>query len=284
MSKVGVIGAGGIVGSATVNGFTKLGCEMFVYDKYKDGGIGTINDVLNADYTFLCLPTLYSDELKQYDKSAIHEVLGQLSELEYKGLLILKSTVEPYTTAGLAEKYPNLRLVHNSEFLSSSTNMEDFFISNRKQIVVGYTKSREDGEELIKFYKTFFPETVYELCTSTETETMKIAVNDFYATKIQYFNELYFLCQRLNEKDNTSCDYANVKRMMIQNGWISEHHTKIAPDGKYGWGNVCFLKDTRALHAQLEREQLPRKVLGSAIEENDQIRELPLNKIMGTKW
>ena len=48
-------------------------------------------------------------------------------------------------------------------------------------------------------------------CNSTESESMKSFVNCFYSVKIQFFNELYLLCNANN------CDYNTVKELMLKN-------------------------------------------------------------------
>ena len=63
------------------------------YDKYKDGGIGSLSECITTNIMFLCLPTQYSNKLKEYDKSCIIDVLTELVSCKYDGLIVLKSTV-----------------------------------------------------------------------------------------------------------------------------------------------------------------------------------------------
>ena len=57
MVSVGIIGLGFVGGSAQKS-FTLKGADVKAYDKYKDGGIGSIEDLLQCQIVFLCLPTL----------------------------------------------------------------------------------------------------------------------------------------------------------------------------------------------------------------------------------
>lgn len=97
--SIGVVGVG-CVGGAVLKYYQTAapsGVSAVGYDKFKEG-YNTEQDfqnLLNQDFLFLCLPTLYSDEKKEYDKSAIHDVCKRLNDLEYNGLVVLKSTVEP---------------------------------------------------------------------------------------------------------------------------------------------------------------------------------------------
>ena len=108
--------------------------SIISYDKYK--GIGTsILDVCKCDIIFLCLPTEYDNDKKEYDKSEIEHVFSDLAMYEYKGIIILKSTVEPQTTSSIYKnyKYAGLQIIHSPEFLSARTATDDFM--NQKQYV-----------------------------------------------------------------------------------------------------------------------------------------------------
>ena len=154
------------------------------HDKYKN--IGNFDNILKTDILFLCLPTLFKEDIEEYDIYEIKETCKLLKENKYQGIIILKSTVLPGTTEILNKEY-GLNIIHNPEFLSEKTATEDF--KNQSHIVLG-------GEELnkcIKFFKKYFQDAEYSYLTSKESELMKIAANNFYSTKIMFFNELFVL-------------------------------------------------------------------------------------------
>ena len=96
---------------------------------------------------------------------------------------------------------------------------------------------------------------------------MKSFVNCFYAIKVQFFTELYLLCQK------NGCDYDKVKDMMLKNNWINPMHTTIpGPDGKISYGGLCFPKDTNALNKYMQREKTPNQLLEAVIKERDEMR------------
>ena len=78
--KISIIGLG-FVGSAMYASFEKKGLKpnknLFGFDKYKNGGIGSLSECLNTDIMFLCLPTQYNSSIGEYDKSNIFEVISQ---------------------------------------------------------------------------------------------------------------------------------------------------------------------------------------------------------------
>jgi UDPglucose 6-dehydrogenase len=264
--KVGIIGLG-FVGTAIYKSFELKKIELRGYDKFKEGGIGTFEECLDTEILFLALPTLYEDNLGEYNKSAIHETCQLLHDNKYDGVVVIKSTVEPGTTDSLSDKY-NLNFVHNPEFLTARTAFEDFH--NQKHIVLGKSKKCEsDKYELIsEFFKQYYTDAEISKCKSLESESMKIFVNSYYAVKIQFFNELYLLCQ------NNGSDYETIKNLMLKNGWINSMHTNVpGPDGKLSYGGACFPKDTSALNKYMERLSSPNEVLNATISERNKFRK-----------
>ena len=267
--NVGIIGLG-FVGSAIMKSLILKKCTVKGYDinKESDSFLNTIN----SDILFLCLPTIYCEEKKEYDKSSIISVCNDLLNNNYNGIVVVKSTVEPTTTQELANKYPMLKFVNNPEFLTAKTAFDDFH--NQKHIVLGKTHriSNVDIDLLQTFYKLYYPEAEISICSSTESEAMKIFVNSFYAVKIQMFNEFYALCS------NIGCDYETVKNLMLKNGWINPMHTNVpGTDGQLSYGGYCFPKDTNALLEFMKCRQSPSKVLEATVLERNQMREDNLN-------
>jgi UDPglucose 6-dehydrogenase len=266
--KIGVIGIG-IVGDAIYKSFINKCHRSDViivgYDKFKN--IGSFNDIVDTRIVFLCLPTLYSHELSSYDKSAIHEICDQLSKISYNGLVVIKSTVEPTTSQQIADMY-NLSVAHNPEFLTARTAYEDFH--DQKHIIIGFTKQAkpEHSDSLVNFYKTYYPNAEISICTSTESEAIKIFCNNFYSVKIQFFNELYLLCQKLG------INYEVIKNTMLKNGWINPMHTIVpGTDGKLSYGGMCFPKDTGALLSLMKLVGSPHQVLEATVTERKSLRD-----------
>tara|TARA_B100002019_G_C21214226_1_gene571080 strand:+ start:63 stop:890 length:828 start_codon:yes stop_codon:yes gene_type:complete len=264
---VSIIGLG-FVGSSMYKSFELKGVKnLFGYDKYKNGGIGSFEECLNSKVCFLALPTPFSYEENKYDKKAIETVCKDLEKNNYNGLVVLKSTVEPETTNNLSLKY-NLKMVHNPEFLTARTAFEDFHNQDHIVLGKGINCSDEDLNILKKFYKKYYPLAAISLCNSIESESMKSFVNCFYSVKIQFFNELYLLCQKNNS------DYNKVKELMLKNGWINPMHTDVpGPDGKLSYGGLCFPKDTNALSRYMNEKEVPNKVLNAVIEERNEMRD-----------
>jgi len=268
INNVAVVGVG-VVGGAILKSFQERGINAIGYDKYKSE-YQPLSDIFNCDIVFLCLPTPYSEQLKRYDTQAIEDICQQLHDNLFNGLVVIKSTVEPQTTDKLIEKY-NLSIIHNPEFLNARTAKEDF--DNQTHLVIGIPNkiNFEYQEQLVKFYREYYPSIKYvSVASATESETMKIAVNSFYAVKVQFFNELYQLCQNMDYHT----DYENVKDMMLKNDWINPMHTKVpGTDGKLSYGGMCLPKDSSALLEFMKRNNCPHAVLAGTVEERNTMRD-----------
>ena len=267
--NISIIGLG-FVGSAMKKSFEIKKVYTLGYDKFKESD--SFEDCLRSEIMFLCLPTVYDNEKKEYDKSCIIETLKLLQENNYKGLIVNKSTVEPETDKDLVNRFGELKIIHNPEFLTAKTAFEDFH--NQKHIVLGITKNvnNEDVKVLQKFYRGLYPDADISICDSTESESMKIFCNCFYAVKVQFFNEMYLLCNKNN------CDYKRVVELMLKNTWINPMHTKVpGPDGKLSYGGYCFPKDTNALLEYMKQRNSPHSVLEAVIQERNEMRDDNVN-------
>lgn len=265
LTKIGVIGMG-FVGGAAYDFFSLKNAPIKGYDLYKKSD--SLEDVLDSAVLFLCLPTVFLSKKKEYNKEPIISTCKILEKKNYNGIVIIKSTIEPTTTAKLSEQFPSLKLVHNPEFLTAATACEDF--RNQKHIVLGKSKNvtNDDIEVLKAFYKHYFPGADISVCSSDESESMKIFANSFYAVKIQYFNEMYAMCKHIG------ADYNKVRDMIVKNGWVNPMHTDVpGTDGKLSYGGLCFPKDTNAIMQQLSKDGLPCAVIDATIRERNTMRD-----------
>lgn len=269
----------GIIGDGFVGSAIRLSLEskkfiykesLFIYDKYKicDYTSTNLEELLITDIIFLCLPTQYNSIKESYDLTSLEETLEYLNNNNYDGICLIKSTILPNTTKTFSEKYINLKLIHNPEFLSASTAFEDF--QNQNHIVLGITNANMEKEiNIIKeFYTKNYLKANISIMTSTESELMKLSANCFYSVKIQYFTEIYLLCQKLN------CSYDTIRKSLLKNGWINPMHTLVpGTDGNISYGGFCFPKDTMALDKYMEKNISPHSVLNSTIKERNIMRE-----------
>lgn len=258
-NRIGIIGYG-FVGQAIAHSFK----ECFIYDKFKSE-FDDPTAVLSADIVFVCVPTLNNPEDNmKYDLAPLHDVSGLLQKGGFKGTVVIKSTILPGTTLELAQKY-GLDFLHNPEFLSAKTACQDFL--EQKHIVIGHTGNLDSANGLKSFYQSRFPEAKISLCSSVESETMKLCCNTFYASKVQLFTEFKLMC------DANGANFNHVRDMMLQNGWINPMHTQVpGSDGQLSYGGACFPKDSIALNAYLDQLNSPHDVISAMINERAVMR------------
>ena len=72
--NIGIIGLG-VVGSAIYESLQEKKIELAGYDKYKNGGIGSLEECIKCDILFLCLPTPYCSDRNDYNLDPINDVL-----------------------------------------------------------------------------------------------------------------------------------------------------------------------------------------------------------------
>ena len=263
--KVGIIGLG-FVGGAMLHSFTERGVDVHGYDKYKE--VGTFEEMLLTDILFLALPTPFNIELSQYDKGEIFKTMELLNNESYSGVIVSKSTIEPEEIDKISNRYPELDIVNNPEFLTARTAYEDF--DNQHHIVLGRTVNCSEEKYLLvkEFYESYYPNAEVSLCSAKESEMMKIFANSFYATKVQFFTELYLTCK----KNKTS--YDKIVDMIVKNNFISEMHTRVpGPDGQISYGGYCFPKDTNALLNYMRSRDISCEVLEGVVSERNKMRK-----------
>jgi len=269
---VGIIGIGFVGGaikkSLEENNFI-LNKSLFIYDKYKSDEeyIKDIKDLICTNIIFLCLPTPYDEKKEEYYIESIDTTLNILNQMKYNGICLLKSTVLPNTTKTFAEKYQNLKIIHNPEFLSAKTAYEDFH--KQTHIVLGRTDNikDEDVNYVKQFYEKYYTDNI-SIITSTESELMKLSANSFYAIKIQYFTEIFLLCNKID------CSYNIVRDTILKNNWINPMHTMVpGSDGQISYGGLCFPKDTNALNKYMEKEESLHGIIDSTIKERMKLRD-----------
>jgi UDPglucose 6-dehydrogenase len=260
---IGICGLG-FVGNAVNTFFENRFYQIKIYDKYK--GVNSFDILLDTNVLFICLPTNYNEDLGTYDTNELDGTLEMLFKMDYRGIIVIKSTVLPGYCHSMNEKYKSLAIVANPEFLSAKTAVYDF--ENQKHIVLGHTKySKEATRTIQNVYRDILGVVVITVVDADEAALIKLGCNSFYATKIQYFTELYILCNKLG------VSYEKVKNGMLENGWINKMHTEVpGSDGNISYGGMCLPKDIKALSGYMSSKDVENGVVKSVIEEKEKLR------------
>ena len=228
---IGVIGLG-IVGKAICFGFSKLGHGIKIHDIKLDT---TLDQLMDTDIIYVCVPTPSTEE-GQCNTSIVKKVVADIDDKGYTGIVAIKSTVEPGTTAELQKKYANLSLCFVPEFLRERCAIADF-TENHDVCIVGTEHEyvfNKISESHGKYPKKFFQ------CSTTEAELCKYFSNAYNATLITFANSFYELCEA------HGVEYGNVKDICVNRDHINDAYVDVSSNFR-AFGGTCLPKDLRAI-------------------------------------
>lgn len=261
MVKISIIGSG-VVGTIVGKGFKKNGHEVIFYDinnerieQLKKEGLNTSNDmdftINNSEISFISVPTPTKEgkiDLKILE-SAAEKMGNSLKNKNQYHLFVVKSTVVPFTSEKIVipilEKTSGKKcgmdfgLCMNPEFLTEihkswsedPSFIRDFFSEDR--IVIGEF-DKKSGDILESLYK---PLNIPIFRTNIKTaELIKYAANSCLASRISYWNEIFYICNQMGIDSKLVADISAMDKRI----------------GKYGtihglaFGGKCFPKDLQA--------------------------------------
>ena len=131
--KIGVVGAG-FVGGSVINGFDTEAVDLYIVDPVvsKSNSIQSLVEDFNPQITFVCVPTPET-ETGDVDVSIARQVLSDLWDRNYKGIVVMKSTITPDHLTKMKKDF-GIRLVYNPEFLTEA-NAHNDFINPQMQVL-----------------------------------------------------------------------------------------------------------------------------------------------------
>jgi UDPglucose 6-dehydrogenase len=241
--RIGIIGKG-FVGSAVQFGFSSsvgVDADVKSYDKDPSKSTHTLQEVvIESDIIFLSVPTP-SNRDGSINLDIVEEALNDINvyAASVDNIILLRSTAIPGTTRKLQEKYPNLRIVFNPEFLTERSANQDFI--NQTRFILG--GASDDTREVSDLFRERFGHSISIVETNYETaELIKYMTNTFFATKISFLNDMKLL------SDKCGAIWEHTLEGFVRDGRVGHSHLNVpGHDGKYGFGGSCFPKDIQAL-------------------------------------
>lgn len=262
MRRIGVIGCG-VVGGAVLQGFKNCGFKVFAFDKFKKEH-DDVPQIFDTEAIFVCVPTPTDLETGEQDISALEDTFALLRAQKYGGIIVVKSTVVPGTTQALAKKFGFLKVCHNPEFLTAARPFEDFM--EQSSILVG-SNDMNSAVEVGEIYFDAGFRSISFHASPTITELAKYFHNVFLSVKVSLCNEMFDICKKLN------VDYDAVRYATISMNGIGHGHTAVpGPDGKFGFGGMCFPKDTSAFLTFAAAHGISMETLSGAVNGNHRRR------------
>jgi len=271
--KIGIVG-NGFVGGAVKFGFSpNVGCdaEVRVYDINPNKSTHTLEETVNeSDFIFLSVPTPANED-GSINLDILEDALKDISEVHNgkENAILIRSTVIPGTTWTLQQKYTNLNILFNPEFLTERSANFDFI--NQSRFVIGHSGKSLNmmlSERFTDLIRDRFGDCVAIMETSYETaELIKYMNNCFFATKVSFMNEMYQIAEKID------ANWDEAVSGFVSDGRIGHSHMNVpGPDGKFGFGGSCFPKDIQAMIDFAEMFSINPSVLRGAWEKNLEVR------------
>lgn len=259
-TKIGFIGLG-FVGGAIAEVYDSADADIIKIDPAK-GYSGSYKDLEDTDGVFVSVPSPQSADGRA-DTSILESVLENLRAIDYHGVIISKTTAPPDVYTRLQSQYKNL--VHAPEFLTAANAKTDYMRSRFAYIGGSISAYRNEAERLIKIGLPDLRNFIH--CSIAEASLAKYTLNTFLATKVIFMNEIAQLAEKLG------CNYKLLAKMVMEDDRIGSSHMQVpGPDGSYGFGGMCFPKDTQAMLKFAEEAGASMMVLEAAVKKNTFLR------------
>ena len=268
MKTIGIIG-NGFVGSAIASGFG-LHADIKIYDIDPLRATHTFEEAVSCEFVFVSVPTpMNASNENKIDLSIMEQVFSSISEYNKDNphndsVYILKSTVVPGTTQSLADKFPNIDIVFNPEFLTERSARLDFI--NASRVVLG--GSRKSVKRTAELYRHRFPFVTIVETDTASAEFIKYMCNCFFATKVSFMNEMR------QTVDVLGLDWEKIMNGFVTDGRIGNSHLDVpGHDGSRGFGGKCFPKDINAFINFFKDSGVQPTVMSAAWEKNLEVRK-----------
>lgn len=254
--KLGFVGLG-FVGQAVAASYT-AGFHSVVRDPAK-GHNASWEELKECEGIFVSVPSPSLAD-GSCDSSILEDVLINL--VGYQGVIISKVTATPNIYERLQKSYPNL--VYVPEFLTAANSIQDYMGEDWAVFGGQVLAYQREAERIIKYAK---PTLKSVFCSIGEASLYKYIVNSFLATKVVFMNEMYSIAEA------KGYDWHKLRDMLRFDNRIGPSHTQVpGPDEQYGFGGMCFPKDTSAILKYAENIGCDLNVLSNAVKKNTLLR------------
>jgi UDPglucose 6-dehydrogenase len=223
----------------------------------------------NIDYFVISTPTNFIETKNTFDTSTIKDVLLQISELDQKASVVIKSTIPIGFTSEMNSLFSHLKIIFSPEFLREGNALHDNLYPDR--IIAGgdfqvasnfvdllcSSAKKDDIKKLI--------------VKSEEAEAIKLFANTFLAMRISFFNELdtFSILNKLSSKSIIDGICLDTR--------IGDHYN----NPSFGYGGYCLPKDSKQLLSQFNN--VPQDIIKAIVASNETRKEFIVKHIISRK-
>ena len=229
------------------------GCRQEIINSNANFELNQNIKINNYDYIFLALPTNYDENNNKFDTSCLDNQIKEINELNFKGTVIIKSTIPIGYTKNQNQKN-NIKIVFCPEFLREGSSFND--AKNPSRIIVG-SKNSHDVANLFLEVSENKPECL--MTSSTEAEAIKLFANTYLAMRIAFVNELDTFA-KINHLDSQ-----DIINGIALDPRIGKHYFKPS----YGYGGYCLPKDSKQLQFEFNDKKVPSKLFDAIVKSNE---------------
>jgi len=270
--NVGIIGRGFVGGSLEKHLSNQNSVSVISYDLSDTIGMsqGYEKVVAKADIIYVCVPTPADERGECFTghvELACKLINDHANSYRRNPIVMLKSTMAPFTTKKLQEKFKHCVMVCNPEFLTERTANEDVEKTSKHLLGIPDPSIKHI---LSGYHKKVWPDSKCIYTDPTTAEMIKTTTNSFFATKVTFANMLYDVCNSLD------IDYDNMIDVMQEaDPRVGEVHWQVpGHDGKRGFGGKCLPKELSSMISMAERNEINCKPLEAAQDYNKLARNL----------
>lgn len=236
----------GKVGEATAQSLSKS--DITYLDPFKGHHVTYFAPF---DYAIVCIDTLRQGP---YDHSSVTAALDQLSSSDFRGIVLVRSTINPEMIPRWKTLFPELRIVMFPEFMRQT---DDLKMDTPWVVVLGGEVSDVLTTQWFLHDNDYCTdESKYLRTTAVEAAVIKLCQNAGLATKVIFFNMVNELCQKYGANYNrVRMGVGADKRVGIEYSVVPS-----PDDGIRGFKGHCLPKDVACL-ASIETHGFFTKLL-----------------------